>query len=536
MKTNRQFFQLFFKRELHPLMGRSKSNLLILVIILFTTFTVIGFAEGSLRYLERKMKDPFINWVNILPGNLTKRGIDEVIRNLNSENIREYYGINNAIGYNRFQFNFYDHNDILDYYQTGYLDTNRITRIPARTLDAEDPVINEVFARRNYITGRAFSDNWDIGLVVTEDVLMHLNYPLNSAFIWMDLPSLDPNDGLKQVRVAIPVPLKGVVKTLPGLARMASTSYFYQQRSHRIGQNPFNPYDDQRLLIAFTGTKDEFSEFSEKLEIYLESYEDLVPYEPNRIFSEPRFEGDQAEHFLAFVTFRPRGVPKYKMDDLFTRLYNSSELSRYQRYVFRMYDYEGRLGQYRPQVGYDRISVNFENLDRLREFSLMLSDEYDIEIDMAQIESRENYNFVSRLTGIISFVLIAFSILSVLLFVGHLLKKHLESIKRNLGTFKAFGLSNDLMIKIYVRIVLSILGISALISLGASALFGYLGGMRFILFVFGSHYEPGRYFSLKSHYLIIAVLMLAVFSLIVLYFITSRILKQTPGDLIYERK
>ncbi len=516
-------------------MGRGKSNLLILVIILFTTFSVIGFAEGSLRYLELKMKDPFINWVNILPGNLTQRGIDEVIRKINSEDVKDYYGINNAIGYNRFQFNFYDYNNIRNYYQTGYLDTNRITRIPARTMDAEDPVIHEVFARNNYLAGKAFSDNWDIGLIVTEDILIRLNYPLNTPFIWMDLPSLDPDD-LKMVRSAIPIPVKGVVKTIPGLARMASTSYFYQQRSQRIGRNPFNPYDDMRLVIAFTGSQEELGEFSQRLELLLDSFKDMFPYEPYRIFNETRFEGEQSEHLLVFITFRPRGIPKTIKDELFTMLFNSSELSSYRNHLIRMYDYEGRLGQYRPEIGYDRISVNFANLDRLREFSLMLSDEFGIEIDMAQIESRENYNFVSRLTGIISFVLIAFSILSILLFVGHLLKNHLESIKRNLGTFKAFGLSNDLMIKIYVRIVISILGVSALMALAASALFGYLGGMRFILFVSGSAYEPGRYFSLNSHYLLIALIMLTLFSIIVLNFITAGILKQTPGDLIYERK
>lgn len=200
-----------------------------------------------------------------------------------------------------------------------------------------------------------------------------------------------------------------------------------------------------------------------------------------------------------------------------------------------MYDYNRKLTAYRAYDDYDRISLNFSSLDKLREFSLMLYNTRQIEVDMAQIESRENYNFVTRLTGIISVVLIVFSIISVLLFVGHLLKKHLESIRRNIGTFKAFGLSDKLLINIYIRIVLSIMGLAAIIALAISAIFGYLGGMRMILVLFGSHYEKGRYFNLDSIYLLVALVMLVVFSIIVLRMITYRIFNQTPGDLIYER-
>ena len=75
---------------------------------------------------------------------------------------------------------------------------------------------------------------------------------------------------------------------------------------------------------------------------------------------------------------------------------------------------------------------------------------------MGQIESRDNYNLVTNLTRILSVVLIGFSVLSISLFLSNIFKRHLEKIKMNIGTFKAFGIDNKTLQFIYFKYLRSI--------------------------------------------------------------------------------
>lgn len=529
------FQQLFFRREMTPLLGKNYSNLLIMMGMLFTAFSVIGFAEGSLRYLEYKMKDPFINWVNVVPQAHKNIPIQRVLSELNSEHIRNEYHLQNAIGYNRLQYNFYDYNDILNWYQGAELNNERIKPFPARTMDLEDPIIPEIFSAKNILHGEVYESALDIGIIVTADKLASNNYPLNTPYVWMDL--LAYRTGTEsEIRVAIPVPVAAVVRSLPGLASWAATTYFHQQRSFHFHGNPFNPIDDQRLVMAYHGNDQKIAEVRSTLENILKTRSSSSGHTLNSIWTEPRTFGNNRDHHLIFVNFSPRNITLDVLDEIFREIYNHEQLRNTRANLFRLYDYENRFRSLQPVEEFDRISLNFSNLDRLRDFSTLLLENYRLEVDMAQIESRENYNFISRLTGIISLVLIGFSILSILLFISYLLKRHLESIKRNLGTFKAFGISNKELTNIYVKIVLSILAIAAVAALAFSAVFGYLGGMRVLLFLFGARIEPGIYFSLMSYYLLVALLALFGFALLVLRNISGTILNNTPGDLIYERE
>lgn len=533
---NQNFHELFFKREIKPLSGRKFSNLLILVFMLFIAFTVIGFAEGSLRYLEQKMKDPFINWVNVIPQPHKGIPIQRVLEELNSEQIKEEYYLQNAIGHNRMQYNFYQYNDINQYYETGNINNERLFAFPARTLDIEDPVMAEIFSSKNLIRGKTYDYKEDIGLTVTSDMLRELNYPAETPYIWMDFLAYQTSD-MSEIRVTIPIPVRAVVKALPGLASWTATSYFQQQRGFFFEQNPFNPIDDNRMVLSFHGKFDDLEKLTNSLSKIIENKTTAPQHQMNSIWYENRpLDGTESNKYLIFINFKPRKISLQLLDEMFTEIYNHNDLNNYKSKIFRFYDYETRFRPLIPVNEYDRISLNFSNLDKLREFSILLLENYQLEVDMAHIESRENYNFISRLTRIISLVLIGFSILSILLFMTYLLKRHLESIRRNLGTFKAFGLSNHFLTSVYVKIVLTILSVAILSALILSAIFGYAGGMRLILYLFGARIESGIYFSLISYHLILAILALIVFSILVLRKVSNRILSQTPGDLIYERE
>ena len=179
----------------------------------------------------------------------------------------------------------------------------------------------------------------------------------------------------------------------------------------------------------------------------------------------------------------------------------------------------------RNQVDY--LQFNFFKLDSVEPFAYEMQDTYDVSLNMREIESKKNFSLVSNLTLAISVILFAFGLLSIILYANNQLRTHLNSIKSNLGTFKAFGLSNDFLVSLYRKIV-----------------FSYLIGTVFIalLVVFAIDIvefqvvEQGESkFQTTSPWLFLAIGCLFIISDLVSRRTIKRILEKTPGDLIYNR-
>ena len=66
------YIKLFLRREGRIVLGKNLSNVWLLTLVLTATFLAIAFSNGSLIFLEDKMKDPFINWVDIKNNNQDK--------------------------------------------------------------------------------------------------------------------------------------------------------------------------------------------------------------------------------------------------------------------------------------------------------------------------------------------------------------------------------------------------------------------------------------------------------------------------------
>ena len=202
----------------------------------------------------------------------------------------------------------------------------------------------------------------------------------------------------------------------------------------------------------------------------------------------------------------------------------------------RFYDYTKKLTMSRFSNQFDRISVEFPNLDNIKGFKAYLAEEHEIDIDMAEIESRENYNFVAKLTRIISIILMIFSILSICLYISNLLRNHLEKIKMNIGTFLAFGIDNRALERIYLSIICYVLVSTMTLGLMASWLIGSIGSISFGLDILGIKIEENQtYFSQFSWWTICLIGIVMIISYLVIKQITNKIFKQTPGDLLYER-
>ena len=177
------------------------------------------------------------------------------------------------------------------------------------------------------------------------------------------------------------------------------------------------------------------------------------------------------------------------------------------------------------------ISVHFEDLDMIREFESFVRDNFKVKIEMSQINAKENFNAVSAMGNILSWVIIIFAIICIILFIVNLLQSYFQKVKRNLGTFKAFGISNHDLISVYVLIMAVI--ILAAIVMSVSAAWLAQGALHLCGILKDGVFD---YLFLWSSKTVCSILVIIVASVYTVYVVMHKLLKSTPGDLIYDRQ
>jgi hypothetical protein len=172
----------------------------------------------------------------------------------------------------------------------------------------------------------------------------------------------------------------------------------------------------------------------------------------------------------------------------------------------------------------------FQDLGKIKEFQTWAKDDFNIRIDMAQIEAKENFKTFQLLSLFLSSALILISILFIIIFLYFLINAHFQKISKNLGTIMAFGLDNNNIIKIYllvfIRLVLYGLIPASITLASVQLLFHFLKIVR----------DNGMpYINMNDIWIYTVLLGIIVLSIIATYIIMGKKLKSTPGDLIYER-
>jgi len=514
-KINKDFNKIFYREEGKELFGKKLLNFLYLVIILTITFVSIGFANGSLKYLKKKMDDPFIKWVNVeIPYTLANQ-IPDLIELINTDSLKNFYFYRDCDGFNQLTTYFFLKNSNTDKQFTG------------RTINIGNPILNSILSDKNLIAGRKWKDEFDIGLILTRQLLDILGYINESpSFIRMSYPVMDNK------YIEVPIPVIAIVNDLPGNNLFACTPYFYKKRNSRYFPFDITSADYQQELIFFSeGSRADASQYS--IEIYNLLRNDTLF---NHFIDSLILPNKSTLNAGYDITFSFRGdISETILLSSFAEKIKNKGLHKNSGIV-RIYKYD--LSGFENELySYDNLSVNFASLDRIREFSSFLFELKNLKIDMSQIESKENYNFVSKLTIFISGFLVIFSVISIILFLSNLLKVHINKIKSNLGTFKAFGLSNSIIVRIYSLLSLRFLFFAIVIALGISLLIGETGLFRFFFRISGTIIDENtKYFSLLTDIkTYIALAAIVLISMIVLPRNIWKMLNKTPGDLIYKR-
>ena len=154
-------------------------------------------------------------------------------------------------------------------------------------------------------------------------------------------------------------------------------------------------------------------------------------------------------------------------------------------------------------------------------------------IDMDVIESRNNFMTFNSVSKILSRVLVLISIGFIIVVLIQTLLQHINKNAKNIGTLKAFGMSNRIIGITYVLISFVIIGIVYLASVALLYLIADISTNAVLSLV---RLDTGGEKLYDFTVLLTYLPFFTIFPLLIVALtIWLKIRNETPGDLIYER-
>lgn len=513
--TLNDFERIFFNREYQALSGRNYSTLYALITILFITILALSFAMGAWASLEKKMSNPYTNWVNLpVGGDYITEKITAIQNRYSDQSIASSLDIKHvkrfceyAMDFHHQQFSLFDHpKDTLSNTFWG------------RTIDSGEPLLEEILnpMKKNLIwilPGLTPSNLPDCGLIVSERLLSELGYE-NPAEVEYLCVAEDNN--LIFFRIV------AVVRELPGGSFFLSSIKPYNiLMAKKDGQ--MNCYD----LLITNQANQYFLITEESNEYVIDSLVQVFFFKNiGTIYREEEqaFVFGAKKHIGLTLAFLPSESPRPDSVNLFITWVNGNlniPLATHTKIECG--------GSRCNSIHYSynqNLSFHFNRLNYVRDFRKDMWDTFEIEIDLSQIAEKENFAKVSRITFVAAFVLSVFSILSIVFFVNNLLRTHLFKVRANLGTFQAFGLDKRLLIRIYLKIIFSFLAIAAAIAFGMGVLIDCMEH---------AWNRNESQIDVFNGWILAAIIGLFMVSLLLSTRTIRQLLEDTPGNLIYER-
>ncbi len=503
---------LFVRNELKVLQGNKRINVWVLSLILFITFVGLGHSVGGLQNLKERMDNPFTLWVNLpVPARADYyQKAESMVRHFADPTTRDSFLLDTIIGYNR------------DFLEVQSFDQRRKYNLMGRSIQPEESLVAAILKNDNikrkhsdYETMLSSENSW---LIVKQESLEALGFPPD---ISDDLQLQVVNPHTQEVFFTHYIPVLAVVKDLPDLVDVVMPEHLQVLLYEPVGETGFvNISKTNRIDFL---SKEELDEEDVSAKIQDITLEDTFALKMESMSYEPFIiNGEEHNKYELFLT------PPL---DIFEKE-NVMKLLR-THYSLRPYtEFNVDLGRtYYIQEPY-YLAFHFKNLQKVRALRDMVKKEYGFEISINQVEDKENFAKIAALTLLLTILLFVLSMAGVMVFTANLLQSHIEKIKVNLGTFKAFGLSDKALIADYNRIVMIFSITSIVISLFFTSLY------------YGLHLA-GKAYSIKwfldadfnlFHWSVLLALLGIVlgirFSLKTM--IASR-LRKTPGDLIYQR-
>lgn len=514
MNIRSDFERLFFTREYSALAGHRQKALVALTAILFFTFLALGFAAGSLGYLRLKMENPYTNWVDLpVSQNHIARQAASISSRYENEDMAKAFQLRSTDGFNKYTIDFYEST-----YSPFLHPADTLTKnLWGRTIQGGEPLLDEILnpLKGNLVWRLPAFDPSSFSacdLIVTEQLLENLGYKQPDSLGYLCVKDLN---AMVFLRVA------AVVKELPSLSHFVTSPKLYNILTAKRDKD--RACQDLILLNQATGNR--YSLLTEaggadRIESLARTF--FEGKKPS-IYPGELLSNGSKSYQTCTLAFLPVDAPSIDSVSGFVKWAKDSvALSAY----YAPLDCGNEDCAIIPFKDYHYLAFHFNRLNRIRAFSADLRKTFNIDIDISQVEAKENFAFVSQLTLVISLTLMAFAILSIVFFVNNLLRTHLFEVRANLGTFQAFGLDRQFLVRIYLKIVFAFLAISVAVAYALSVLVD-----RAAYFL----YREESTFNIFNGSILVAIAGLLAVSLLFSAKTIRNILTNTPGNLIYER-
>lgn len=519
---------LLMHRERKAVMGNRAMGILLLSAVLIATFMSIAFSAGSMAYLEEKMNDPFTFWLNVSRVNPATNLRDVSVRLMQDSLPQRFHydGTQTTISISQDLLSKEGKQELFHLQHYEDMGSDLIMKVLS-----EDNVVSVSGAPVSVVRDSIASNS--LGVIMTEDAMIQLGYTDGNYPAYVNLCiKAEGSDTLGFVTysddyVAAPIPLLAVVKRLPMHKDMLASRYMYLQYD---AVEPFDMCKEKYARQLFFFVPDEVKNFNEVVE---KCIPDTLRNSPVQIDANERLQNSLRSWKKGCIKqICILGLPDISVINTIERdiLKNLSGSG-----VERVYDYDIEATSdesHESELMYDGLSIHFAKLDSIRAFEHYVTQKWrkELQIEMTQVNSKENFNSVSTMANILTVALIIFSIIAIVIFIINMMQGYFQKVKRNLGTFKAFGISTKELIKVYMAIILGVVVMALLISLSVT------WGVELLLQFCGCTKEGGAPHLILWNYRTIFSILIILFSTVIsILIVMLRHLRQTPGDLIYDR-
>ena len=500
---------------------------MVLTMVLVATYVCISFSKGSMDYLQDKMEDPFTNWVNI------SRSTDD-----NQISNEEFNAFRDSL-YTEANMRRFDYSAVLTSQYNHYTmvgDSGKNFYMAARFFEhLNSKIIRKVTDEANIVQGcmpdTTLLTDYTMGVIITLNAVRQLGY--SSERLPSYIHFLAHNEGADRFGVKfftedfvpIALPVLAVVNRLPGNVQMLSGNFLFEQLRNGGDTNPFHitshadDYLRQMTFFVAEGHEDIFDEYAhsaipDTLKGSLEIYDDAGPdYNDMRSWRKGK---------IRRIDFGSGSTPLNLYEQIAEKIEDHfSDRTA----VCRVFNLDTKAV---PTPRSMFLSVEFNSLDRITEFETFAKSN-KIQLEMEQVHSKQNFNAVTTMAKVLSAAMVVFAIVCIIMFMVNMLQAYFQKVKRNIGTFKAFGMNGRELIKAYVILLISIMATAVVLALLIA------WGLQWLLPVIGIEKDGFNYLSLWNTTTYVATAVIFTSTVLTVLVVMTRLLSQTPGDLIYDR-
>ena len=498
----KEAFLLFFRRENKQLQGRNLISLWVTCGVFFVAILSTGFSIASMNYLKVKMSDPFVTCIDIPVDQLWSNGyedLDEFITKPENQSRLGYASPENVyLLSERFQIN-----------------SEKNVQLDGRTLSMESPLKNTTILSENNVIVERITPicDKDFGIILSEEGLEKLELKEQKPAFLRQI--VDINDSTYYFSV----PVLAIVNRLPNMCDFIVT-YAYAQQEIAEGAHHFNlsndQYNKELRIMVLTSQEEDVKKFIEGQQYVTSAIADYS------------YEGTWSNDYTMLIVKSDLENRKDYFNELFKAI--RENYPEVERIIDFSYD-SNIANANRPQI----VSCYFkqDSLEyKVEEFSTILDQETKYKIDMSKVENLKNLARVQQMGNTLSFCILLIVIIFISVFIYFLLNTHFQKIQRNLGTFKAFGVSESMIRRVYLLIIYNLIISAYVIAFAVS------WSISFIVNTFTPITDD------KGQYAIFdcivwqnaALLLLTLaFATLTTILVVRRLLSHTPGDLIYNR-